>query len=520
MIILNFSSLPRAMAQSFLFNFFFLVTYLAIEPVEMIEPVQAGPVLSNIAVQRVSSSPQSSFLRYPGIRTLFQLPNDPFLEQQWYFHNNGQVDSQGQDGLAGADIKIFPALEIFQPRGEVVLAVIDSGLDLNHEDISPDALWVNVGESGLDDQGRDRATNGLDDDGNGYVDDVHGWNLVAGKHDVQDRHYHGTHVGAILTALTNNNVGMAGGFSSIKLMLLKIFDLGGTADRPKIAEGIRYACENGARVVNASWGSGYRSDEIEAAIRFCHERGVLFVGAAGNSRKNMDVEPDFPSAYDLPNQVVVSATDNQDRPATFSNYGTMIDIAAPGSYIFSLLPKSQYRAFSGTSQASPMVAGAAALLMAQEPWLSHMEVKKRLLESADQRRALKRWVPSAGRLNVYNLLAGKKGDQLVPIEIPQWKEKDYSLESPHPYAYNMDETYEITVPGASFLRLHFEKFQFDKHDDTLTLISAKGEVIEHLNSSLGSFWSEPIPGEKVILRLRSNDKVNDWGFVINKLQFH
>lgn len=493
---------------------------LAVEPVVLIEPVEAGPVFNQISRHQVSFKPRASFFQYPGIRTIFQLPNDPYLEQQWYFYNTGQNNSQGQPGIAGADIKLFPALEIFEPRAEVVLAVIDSGLDLLHEDIEPESLWVNQGESGIDNLGRDRATNGVDDDDNGYIDDVHGWNLVYGKNDVQDRHYHGTHVGAILAALANNNVGMAGGFSSIKLMLLKIFDLGGTADRPKIAEAIKYACDNGAKVVNASWGSGYRSDEIEAAIGYCHERGVLFVGAAGNSRKDMDVEPDFPSAYDLPNQVVVSATDNRDRPATFSNYGSMIDLAAPGSYIFSLLPKSQYRAFSGTSQASPMVAGAAALLLAQEPWLSHMDVKQRLLESADQRRALRRWVGSAGRLNVYNLLAGKKGDQLVDFEPPQWQEKDYSLESPHPYAYNMDTTYEIHVPGASYLRVHFQRFQFDKHDDTLSLIASSGEVVEHLNSPLGSFWSEPIPGDTVILRLRSNDKVNDWGFAIDKVQYH
>ena len=300
------------------------------EPVELIEPVESGPVLSGDMLGRQAFQFSFSLYQSHGVRTLFDLPHDPFLPLQWYFYNFGQEDPKGNPGLEGADIKIFPALEVFRPQREVVLAVIDSGLDLNHEDIEPDVLWVNEGESGLDEYGQQRSTNGIDDDGNGYVDDVHGWNLVKDQPDVQDRHYHGTHVGAILSAVADNQVGMAGGFTPIKVMLLKIFDLGGTAKRPQIAMGIRYACENGANIINASWGSRYRSDEIESAIRFCHEAGVLFVGAAGNSRRNMDAEPDFPSAYDLPNQVVVSATDNRDRPATFSNYGSMIDIAAPG----------------------------------------------------------------------------------------------------------------------------------------------------------------------------------------------
>ena len=344
------------------------------EPVHLYEPVESGPILTQEMLGQGEFFFSTQLFRTGGIRTLFELPEDPFLAQQWYFHNFGQPDSKGEKGKEGADIKLFPALELFRPARKVVLAMIDSGLDLKHEDINPEILWVNRGESGLDDSGDQKSTNGIDDDGNGYVDDLHGWNLVKDNPDIQDRHYHGTHVNSILSAVSSNRVGITGGFQPLKIMLIKIFGLGSTANRDKIAEGIRYACENGAKVINASWGSRYRNDQIEGAIRFCHDKGVLFVGAAGNSRRNLDEDPDFPSAYDLPNQVVVSATDNQDRPSPFANFGSMIDIAAPGSLILSLLPKDKYRAFSGTSQASPMVAGAAALLFAQEPSLTHLQV--------------------------------------------------------------------------------------------------------------------------------------------------
>ena len=491
----------------------------AASPVQMVLPVSQGPVLTQDLLGAKAFSPNLKYYRYEGIRTLFEKPQDPFLPDQWYFHNTGQEDSTGSQGVPAADIKLFPALEIYVPRQAITLAVIDSGIDLLHEDIDNEILWVNDGEIGLDDNGNDRSSNGLDDDGNGYVDDIHGWNMVKNIHDIQDRHYHGTHVSGLIGATANNNIGMTGGFNSIKLMFIKIFDLGGTATRPQIAKAIRYACDNGAKIINASWGSGYESDDIRFAIEHCSLKGVLFVGAAGNSRKNMDLDPDYPSAYDINNQIVVSATDNQDRPATFSNFGSMVDIAAPGSYVLSLLPNNRYRSFSGTSQAAPMVAGALALLWSQEPWLTVSEIKQRLIYSADQRYSLKRWVSSASRLNIYNLLANKKGERITASTNLLWQEKPYRLESPHPYRYDMDNTYTIEIPEATHIKLHFERFELSKHNDTLTISTESGNVIEHLNSHLPAFWTEAIPGNKVLVRLLTNNKVNDWGFKINKIKY-
>lgn len=496
-------------------------TCYALTPVHLTEPVWEGPILSHENLpQSVSRNSQLTF-KYTKIRTLFELPQDPFVSQQWYFYNWGQNDYKGNPGIKEADIKLFPALQIFTPRQPVVIAIIDSGLDCNHEDIDPNILWVNPGETGTDQLGRDRSNNGIDDDQNGYVDDLHGWNMFKDIHEIQDSHYHGTHISGLLAAVTDNNIGISGGFNSVKLMLLKIFDLEGTASRHQIAKAIIYACDNGARIINASWGSSYHSGQIENAIEYCNEKGILFVNAAGNSRKNLDIEPDYPSAYGIQNQIVVAATDNQDLPTNFSNYGETVDVAAPGNYILSLFPDNKYRSFSGTSQSAPMVAGALALLWSQEPWLSHLEVKQRLIRSADQRLVLRRWLGSAARLNVYNLLANLDG-QRIPTsdsEPIDWHEQEYLLESRHPYSYNTDEIYQIRVPQASAIKVYFDRFDFSNHGDTLSIITDDGKVIEHLNSTLPAFWSEAIPGDIVLLRLKTNDKVNSWGFRITKIKF-
>jgi len=480
-------------------------------PVHPVEPVWAGPLRSTRDLAAMPPPPPSLVpgTRVAPLRTLVNLPDDPFLPQQWYFHNVGQVDEGGQQGTAGADIALFPALQVFVPRREVVLAIVDSGLDFEHEDVTRSVLWTNPGEV---------AGNAVDDDGNGYVDDMHGWNFVKNDDTIQERHYHGTHVNGLISAVVGNGVGITGGFPALRIMLVKIFDLGATATRDQIAEGIRYACAMGANVVSCSWGSATSSPAIREAIARCDEQGVLVVCAAGNSRKNLAVEPDYPCCYDLPNQVIVGATDNRDEPGLFANYGDIVDLSAPAKAIFSLMPKSKYRAFSGTSQACPQVAAAAALLMAHEPDLTHMQVKERLVATGDRLLPLKRFSSSAARLNVFNALTNTPG---VPLpDEPQggeWREVAYDLQSRHPYPYEADESYVVRVPGARALRIHFARFEFDTGDDYLDVRGADGRLVEKLNADLGSFWTEVVPGEQADLRLRSNKIVNCWGFHIDRV---
>ena len=242
-------------------------------PCQPFEPFDAGREYSSDEVNRLRRQ---------------DYPNDPFFSKQWHIENVGQPDDKEQNGKAGCDISMREAWNAWQPKEDIVLAILDSGLDLQHEDIDPAILWVNPGESGTDADGNDKSSNGIDDDGNGYVDDVHGYNFVRKCGDIQDDQYHGTHCGSIICAGLNNGVGLAGMSPKIKIMVVKIFGLGGTLYGKEIGEAIRYAVDNGAKVLSNSYGSPSYKPEMHEAIKYARDHGVLFVCAAGNSRKNLN----------------------------------------------------------------------------------------------------------------------------------------------------------------------------------------------------------------------------------------
>ncbi len=243
--------------------------------------------------------------------------------------------------------------------GKIVVAVIDTGVSYRHPDILEN-MWVNSLE-------RDGTPN-VDDDRNGFVDDVHGFDFVRNDADPDDGPIgHGTHCAGTIAAIGNNGRGVVGVCWNAEIMAVRIFgDSGAPASNLQIARAIDYAVRNKAQVINASWGGPMRSLEIEAAIRRANQAGVLFVAAAGNDSQNVDspATPSFPSGYDIPNIISVGATDANDQRASFSNFGrTKVDIGAPGVNILSLAPGDKYQQMSGTSMATPHVAGAAALFL-------------------------------------------------------------------------------------------------------------------------------------------------------------
>ncbi len=481
------------------------------EPVSLIEPVY---ISESYSAASALSFPRFENLRWhkrPDTRLLFELPADPMFSQQWYFHNAGLADETGTNGTVGADIGLYAALQVFEPRETVILAVIDSGLDLLHEDMDPEVLWTNPGEI---------PGNGFDDDGNGYIDDVHGINLAHKEHNIQDRHYHGTHITGLLAAQSNNQTGIAGGFGFLKIMPIVIFGLGQTATRDQIAQGIRYACDHGAKVINASWGGKYFNQNLGDAILYCDQKGVLFVNAAGNSREDSDITTGYPTDYGHRNQVIVGASDNRDRSALFSNYGKKVDLAAPGNVIFSLMPKSRYRAMSGTSQAAPMVAASLAMLYSRYPDMNHMEAKARLLRTADRFQALRRFTRDGARLNVYNLLTNQAGIQIEDPKGEFRKVRDLDWQSTHPYRTHDTANHEITVPGACFVRLHFKKFELDHFGDFLEITAKNGRVVERLNGEMlgEDFYSEPVAGDTVRVQFLADKSLNRWGYHIDSVE--
>ncbi len=322
-------------------------------------------------------------------------PGDPLLGLQWALENTGQAVG-GVAGRPDADIDAFAAWDASLGAG-VLVAVVDSGVEVSHPDLAPN-VWANPGESGAG-----REANGVDDDANGLVDDVNGWDFVpdadgVGSPDPGHGVGHGTHVAGILAARSGNGIGGAGVAPRASLMALDAFDsTSSSLPDYALAEAILYARDRGARIVNLSLTGGFSqalSDAVAASP------GVLFVAAAGNSGVNVDAAPSYPCALGFPQVVCVAATNSLDQRAGLSNYGPgQVDLAAPGTAIASTYLGGQYAYLTGTSMATPAVAGAAALALAVRPNLTVAQLKSLLLASADRLAALSGLVGSGGRLN-------------------------------------------------------------------------------------------------------------------------
>jgi subtilisin family serine protease len=277
----------------------------------------------------------------------------------------------------------------------VAVGVIDSGVDFSHPDLAG-ARWTNPGES------CDACRwNGVDDDGNGYVDDWRGWDFANDDNDPADDNGHGTHVAGTVGAVGDNGVGVTGVSQRVSVMGLKFIGANGEGTAADAVSAILYAAANGAHITNNSYGGDGFSQAMLDAIRAADSRGSLFVAAAGNSFADNDADPVYPAGYEVPNVVSVAATDDLDDLAWFSNIGaTSVDLAAPGVDVFSTWTGSGYRFDSGTSMASPHVAGAAALAKAAFPAATGVGLKALLLRSVDPVPSLQPAVRTSGRLNV------------------------------------------------------------------------------------------------------------------------
>ncbi|WII71403.1 S8 family peptidase [Bdellovibrio sp. 22V] len=316
--------------------------------------------------------------------------NDPAISQAW--------------GLKKSDAA--RAWSVTKGSRDIVVAVIDTGIDVKHEDMAGN-LWRNPGETGKDAQGRDKATNGIDDDGNGFVDDVYGWNFVSNNNKLDDNHGHGTHIAGIIGAQAGNGKGITGIAPEVSLMILKYYDpkVAGTDNLKNTVASIKYAVKMGAHIINYSGGGTEFSQEEHDAIAEAEKKGVLFVAAAGNERSNSDQHHYYPADYKLRNIISVTAIDPSTQVLASSNYGVeTVDIAAPGQNILSCLPGNSYGYMTGTSQATAFVSGAAALVMAHKQSFDAEGVKKYILATGDAQTQLASKTRTSRQLNLYKAL--------------------------------------------------------------------------------------------------------------------
>ncbi|MFQ5444138.1 MAG: S8 family serine peptidase, partial [Nitrospinales bacterium] len=323
-------------------------------------------------------------------------PDDTFFGLQWNLHNTGQ-----SGGTVDADIDAPEAWDIQTGDGSVIVGTIDTGVDYNHVDLAAN-MWINTGEI---------ASNGIDDDGNGYIDDIHGINSINGVGDPLDDHNHGTHVAGILGAVGNNSLGVAGVNHNVKIIACKFLDSGGSGFTSDAIECLAYFKDMkdnhgwNIQVINASWGGGAFSTALKTAIESAGDSGMLFVASAGNTGANNDSTDHYPSDYTSENIIAVANTDRNDSLQALSNFGaTSVDLGAPGSDIPSTLIGNNYGFGTGTSMAAPHVAGAAALVWANKPSLIKEEVKHLILTSVDPIPALSGITVTGGRLNLNKAL--------------------------------------------------------------------------------------------------------------------
>ncbi len=320
-------------------------------------------------------------------------PNDPQFAEQWALNNLGQ-----DGGKDRADIDALKAWLTTQGSQKVVVAVLDSGVDYTHKDLVSN-IWL-----------RPENLPQYTDDELGTFDDTRGFDADATIGDPMDDNGHGTHCAGVIGAEGDNNEGIAGINWKVQIMPLKFLGRGGFGSTKNAIEAINYTIDRkkkgvNVRIISASWGSTSRSKALEDAIRAAGDAGILFVAAAGNSSTDNDKRPHYPSNYNLPNVISVAALDRTDSLASFSNYGAKtVHIAAPGKDIISTWLNDDYRSASGTSMATPHVAGVAALMLSKSPNMSVEKLRERLLSSVDKIDTLNGRTVSAGRLNAAKAL--------------------------------------------------------------------------------------------------------------------
>lgn len=351
---------------------------------------------------------------------------DTHFSSQWGMNQIGVKDAWAQNGK-GSD--------------QIVVAVIDTGVDYTHEDLV-DNIWRNPGETGTDAQGRDKSSNGVDDDGNGYVDDVIGWDFVSNDNMPYDlttslmdmilgggNPGHGTHCAGNVAARADNGKGIVGVAPNVKIMPLRFLSEKGQGTIADAVKAVKYGVDNGAHVLSNSWGSegddpnDPATEMLKDTIRHAEANNVLFVAAAGNGHQGVgydndnDSRPAYPASYDMDVIVSVAAIDESGALGSFSNWGARgVDLGAPGVKVFSTVVANKYSdtvidipgmitaTWDGTSMAAPHVSGAAALYLSKHPQASFKEVKDALINSVKRTSQLGSKTVSGGQLDVKSLM--------------------------------------------------------------------------------------------------------------------
>ncbi len=443
-------------------------------------------------------------------------PTDPLYGKLWGLKNTGanEPDRSGgtstTPGVAGADTDAEKGWAITTGSKKVTIAVIDTGIDYNHPDLK-NQMWVNDKEV---------AGNGIDDDGNGYIDDIHGWNAHGKNGNPMDGNAHGTHCAGTIGAEHNNGIGVAGVMSDVTLMAVKFLSDEGSGSLADAVVAIDYATKMNVDIMSNSWGGGGFSQALEDSIKAAKNKGILFIAAAGNDSSNNDSRPSYPATYQVDNVISVASHTAQDTISSFSNFGKRtVHVAAPGSNVLSSTPNNEYKVFSGTSMATPHVSGVVGLLLAENGRMPVLEVRNRLMATTVPGPAYRKSTQGGGRVNIYNFLT----DTRIPRQGPNdndWRKESLSeaFETAHPYKDNTKTSKTYSFPGAKYVKLVIEKYDTEAGYDFLTLKDAKGQVIEKISGAGSNYETDYTESDSVTVEFSSDSSQTRWGVSIKEVK--
>lgn len=356
--------------------------------------------VSQKSLNALQNDPNVEYAEYSQTYTVTPIVNketiqDAQYSDQWGLKNTGK-NSGGwfSRGKAGEDINAEGVWKLTRGRKEVKIAVIDTGVDYTHKDLAAN-MWVNEAEK--------NGQPGVDDDGNGYVDDIHGYDFANKDGDPTDGHGHGTHCAGNIGALHNRS-GIRGVMNNVKIVAIKFLSDSGRGETEDAIASVDYAIKAGVNLMSNSWGGGEFSQALKDSIQAANDAGIVFVAAAGNSRADNDAKATYPANYEVDNVITVGAHEGAGKRSSFSNYGKKtVHVFAPGSNILSTVPGDRYSKMSGTSMACPLAAGAIGLLMSEYPNLTPLEVRERVVATAVRNGSLDKFT-AGGRMDAKRLL--------------------------------------------------------------------------------------------------------------------
>jgi len=439
----------------------------------LIEPVDMSPAITSSFAAKESP-----------VEPIFPV-NDPLFSDLWVMP---QIDA-------------LKAWLIRRSAPDIVVAVIDTGIDYGHEDLAEN-IWFEEVEG----------------------EKKYGFNAITGELDGMDDHNHGTHCAGSIGAVGDNQIGVVGVAWNVEMMPVKFLSASGSGTTADAIKSIDWAVEKGANILSNSWGGGAYSEALKESIERSRDAGVLFIAAVGNSSQDMDSSPSYPASYDIENVINVASISEGAYLSYFSNFGKHeVDIVAPGEDVLSTIPTNKYKKYSGTSMATPHVAGAAALYWAGNLSLTATDVRSALITSATKNSSLliNKVANGGASLNVFNLLSGI--DVPGPVTVPdeEWSEEiPLIIESEHPYLANQNKEWILEHEGAKYLKIHMASFHTEKKYDYLKFLDRDGNELQRLTGlQEDDLWTYQLKTSYVKIVFVSDHSVQKNGFFIDSYRW-